>query len=165
MSGEWRIINKTGNEINNQLKYQNCFFQPRLIRDIQGKNELLNRWGTLLSKSSAEIETETEIDDKFFTKLSSCDDLPSKEMLRGKEEKNGREEEKIIKEEKKKEAVVRMIRMMNDISKEKTTTKKDTPSRDMNNSLLKRERKIVRIGSRPQHFSDSEPDSDDDSLC
>ena len=144
------------------MKYQNCFFKPRLIRDIQGKNELLNRWGTLLSKSSAEIET--EIDDKFLNRLSSCDDLPSKEMLRGKEEKHGREEEKIMKEEKKKEAAVRMIRMMNEISKEKTTTKKDIPSRDMNNSLLKGERKIVRIGSRPQHFSDSEPDSDDDSL-
>ena len=113
-----------------------------------------------MSKSSAETETETEIDDKISNRLSSCDDLPSKEMLRGKEEKNGREEEKIIKEE----VVVRMIRMMNDISKEKTTTKKDIPSRDMNNSLLKGERKIVRIGSRPQHFSDSEPDSDDDSL-
>ena len=115
-----------------------------------------------MSKASAEIET--EIGDKFLNRLSSCDDLPSKEILRGKEEKRGREEEKIMKEEKKKEAVVRMIRMMNDISKEKTTTKKDIPSRDMNNSLLKGERKIVRIGSRPQHFSDSEPDSDDDSL-
>ena len=154
------MINKTQIEENNHFKSEKCFSNSLLVGDIKGKNELINRWGRLLSKSDVKREN------KLSSRLPSCGALSTKRIVAGLEEKKGREEEKIEKHRNRREVVMRERNMkeINCIIKEKKQTDKNVSSRDMTNSLLKVERKFVRIGARPQHFSDSEPDSDDDSV-
>ena len=152
------MINKTQIEENNHLKSEKCFTNSLLVGDIKGKNEMINRWGRLLSKSDVEREN------KLSSRLPSCDDLSTKQIVAGLKKKKGREEGKIEKHGNRREVVMRerSMKQINSIIKEKMQTDKNVSSRDMTNSLLIVERKFVRISARPQHFSDSEPDSDDD---
>ena len=101
------MINKTQIEENNHLKSEKCFTNSLFVGDIKGKNEMINRWGRLLSKSDVEREN------KLSSRLPSCDDLSTKQIVAGLKKKKGREVKKRRKEgrkEKRKEVKKRKKR-------------------------------------------------------